>query len=61
MDKKSNQTKCNDEQSACEIIELAINDLDTLARAFTLIKDICTNSESETELVSSGLSDDMLH
>ena len=46
MAKEFKQSEINDEKDACEIIELALNDLDALTRAFELISEICSDQKS---------------
>ena len=38
---KEKATECRDSESACEIIESAIDEMELLTRAFDLINDIC--------------------
>ena len=60
MDKKLSAKKCDDEQSACEIIELAISDLNTLADAFNTISAYCLSLDEDADLPS-GIPDHHLH
>ncbi|MCO6430387.1 MAG: hypothetical protein J5J00_05950 [Deltaproteobacteria bacterium] len=60
MSKKHDPEKCSDHSSACEIIELAINDINLLSRAFSLIKDICEDPDGESS-ETSGIPDTHLH
>ncbi len=40
------QANVRDSEDACEIIELAIGDLETLTRAFHVIKEVCEERAS---------------
>lgn len=42
MSKKFNKQNTQAEQEVFEIIELAIDDLELLSRAFTMINDVCS-------------------
>lgn len=41
MARPSKELTASNETEACEIIELTINDLDSLTRAFEMLADIC--------------------
>lgn len=46
MAKDIKQDEIRNEKEACEIIELALDDLDVLTRVFGLISEICSETES---------------
>ena len=45
--KKPKSEQVSDKDSALEIIELAANDFATLAKAFNLIAEVCSNEETQ--------------
>ena len=61
MDKKQSQKKCTDQDSACEIIELTINEINTLAAAFNSINSYCLSVDEVEEEIPSGIPDIQLH
>lgn len=56
MSKKFNKQNTQAEQEVFEIIELAIDDLELLSRAFTMINDVCSEL-SNPELAIEDRSD----
>lgn len=46
MAKENRQDRIKDEKDACEIIELAMDDLDALTRAFELIAQACVEEKT---------------
>lgn len=62
MTKKITQPDCNNEESAFDIIELAIDDIETLTRAFTVINRICQELDAqEAEEESAGIPETLLN
>jgi len=53
MKKFSKKASIVDEEAACEIIELATGDIETLAKAFDLIAESCADSSCEELFQSS--------
>lgn len=49
MSKVSKAPEATTEEEAFEIIELAIDDLQTLTRAFNLIAEVCEAGEDDSE------------
>ncbi len=51
-----------DKESALEIIELATNDFETLAKAFNLIAEVCAGeTESEQDSIQNDDSFELVH
>ena len=60
MAKEKKEMSCKDQESAFEMIELAVDDLQTLTKAFNMINKVCQEldgktSDDETSTESSAL------
>lgn len=49
MSKKSSEKKINDQESAFELIELAIDDIEVLTKAFHMVSKICEGLDRDAE------------
>lgn len=62
---KDSENEIHDEESAFEIIELAIDDINVLTRAFNVINTICeeltVDSEASDEVEAAELPEPMMH
>ena len=61
MKKAAKTTESHSKEDAFEIIELASQDLETLAKAFDLISEVCTELEEATPSIDNKIPEQLIN